>query len=285
MALVIRPITLADVPEASRICHEAFRAIAVHHNFPPDFPDPGVAAGLFSQLIKHAGFYGVVAVLDGRVVGSKFVDERSPVVGLGPITVDPAVQNGGIGRALMQHMIDRTAEYGAPGRRLVQSGYHTRSLCLYTKLGFATREPLANMQGEPLGVTIPGYKVRPATAADAEACDRLCFTVHGHDRGRDLRDAIGQGTATVVERAGRITGYTTQIAFFGHAVGDSNDDIKALIGAAPSFAGPGFLLPSRNAELFRWCLSHGLRMVQPMTLMTMGLYNEPQGAYLPSVLF
>jgi hypothetical protein len=141
------------------------------------------------------------------------------------------------------------------------------------------------MQGEPLGVTIPGYKVRSATAADAEACDRLCFTVHGHDRGRDLRDAIGQGTATVVERAGRITGYTTQIAFFGHAVGDSNDDIKALIGAAPSFAGPGFLLPSRNAELFRWCLSHGLRMVQPMTLMTMGLYNEPQGAYLPSVLF
>jgi hypothetical protein len=26
-------------------------------------------------------------------------------------------------------------------------------------------------------------------------------------------------------------------------------------------------------------------VVQPMTLMTMGLYNEPVGAYLPSVLY
>ena len=109
--------------------------------------------------------------------------------------------------------------------------------------------------------------------------------MHGHERGGDLREAIGHGTAAVVERAGRITGYTTQIAFFGHAVGESNDDIQALIGAAKSFAGPGFLLPMRNAELFRWCLERGLRMVQPMTLMTLGLYNEPQGAYLPSILF
>jgi len=30
---------------------------------------------------------------------------------------------------------------------------------------------------------------------------------------------------------------------------------------------------------------NGLRVVQPMTLMTSGLYNEPAGVYLPSVLF
>lgn len=285
MALVLRPIQPADSAAAGAICHDAFRAIAERHNFPADFPDRDVATGLLSELSARPGFYGVVAVLDGRVVGSNFVDERGPVVGLGPITVDPSVQNGGVGGALMLHMIDRTAERGAPGLRLVQSGYHTRSLCLYAKLGFAPREALANIQGQPLGVAIPGCTVRPATAADAATCDRLCRAVHGHERGRDLREAIGQGTAAVVERAGRITGYTTQIAFFGHAVGESNDDIQALIGAAKSFAGPGFLLPIRNAELFRWCLEQGLRMVQPMTLMTLGLYNEPQGAYLPSILF
>jgi predicted N-acetyltransferase YhbS len=285
MALVIRPIAPADVPEAGRICHDAFRAIGAQHNFPPDFPDPDVAAGLLAHLSGNPGFYGVVAELDGRVVGSNFIDERSPIIGLGPITVDPAVQNRGAGTALMTHMIDRAAQNRAPGLRLCQSGYHARSLCLYTKLGFAVREPLANLQGPPIGIAIPGCTVRPATAADADACDRLCRQVHGHDRGGDLRDAIGQGTASVVERAGRITGYTTQIAFFGHAVGETNDDLKALIAAAQAFAGPGFLLPSRNAELFRWCLAHGLRMVQPLTLMTIGLYNEPQGAYLPSILF
>ena len=89
----------------------------------------------------------------------------------------------------------------------------------------------------------------------------------------------------IVEHAGRISGYATLIGFMGHAVGESNEDLKALIGAAEVFAGPGFLLPSRNSELFRWCLQHGLRVVQPATLMSLGLYNQPSGAFLPSILF
>jgi hypothetical protein len=100
-----------------------------------------------------------------------------------------------------------------------------------------------------------------------------------------MRDALRPGHAVVVERAGRITGYTSAIAFFGHTVGETNDDVKALIGAAPAFGGPGFLVPTRNGELMRWCLNKGLRIVQPMTLMTIGLYNEPAGAYLPSVIY
>jgi predicted N-acetyltransferase YhbS len=285
MALSLRPIQPADVSAAGRICHDAFKAIADQHNFPPDFPDRDVATGLLMRLSRAPGIYGVVAEHDGQIVGSNFVDERSPIVGLGPITVDPAMQNRGVGAALMRHMVERAARAGTPGLRLLQSGYHTRSLCLYTKLGFAVREPIACLQGPPLGLAVAGCTVRQATAADVAACERLCREVHGHERGGELRDAVDQGTASVVERAGRITGYTTQIAFFGHAVAETNDDLKALIAAAPSFDGPGFLLPSRNTELFQWCLAHGLRMVQPMTLMTIGLYNEPRGAYLPSILF
>jgi hypothetical protein len=113
----------------------------------------------------------------------------------------------------------------------------------------------------------------------------VCFKVHGHDRGPELLEAIRQGTATVVEHGGRITGYTTTVGFFGHTVGESNEELKALIGAAPSFPGPGFLLPTRNGEVLRWCLEQGLRVVQPMTLMSVGLYNEPRGAFMPSVLY
>jgi hypothetical protein len=58
-----------------------------------------------------------------------------------------------------------------------------------------------------------------------------------------------------------------------------------MIAAADEFAGAGILVPSRNSELFRWCLANGLRVVQPMTLMSLGLYNEPRGAFLPSVLY
>jgi len=82
-----------------------------------------------------------------------------------------------------------------------------------------------------------------------------------------------------------VSAYATIIGFFGHAVAESNDDLKALIAAAPEIAGPGILVPTRNSDIFRWCLNEGLRMVQPMTLMSLGSYNEPHGAYLPSILY
>ena len=62
-------------------------------------------------------------------------------------------------------------------------------------------------------------------------------------------------------------------------------DVKALIGAAENVSGPGVIIPTRNADLFRWCLSQGMRVLHPMTLMSTGLYSEPSGAYLPSVLY
>jgi hypothetical protein len=62
-----------------------------------------------------------------------------------------------------------------------------------------------------------------------------------HDRGGELNDAIRQGTAVVAESEGRIKAYASSIAFFGHAVGEANQDLQALIAAATEFQGPGFL--------------------------------------------
>ena len=124
-------------------------------------------------------------------------------------------------------------------------------------------------------------KVMPRIAATPQAHYQTMYARKA-DR---YRRAIEQGTASVVEHEGRITGYATDLAFFAHAVGETNRELMALIGAAPVFGGPGILVPVRNAALFQWCLDHGLRVVQVMTLMTVGLYNEPTGAYLPSVLY
>jgi predicted N-acetyltransferase YhbS len=285
MSIVLRTGTAADATACGTICYEAFKAVCTAHNFPPDFPSPEVASGLLSMLLAHPSFYSVVAETEGRIIGSNFLDERSCIVGLGPITVDPAVQNRGVGARLMQDALDRSGRRQAAGVRLLQSGFHNRSLCLYTKLGFRTREPVSVLQGKPLRQKIPGCEVRAATASDVAACNRICRQVHGFDRDGELRDAIEQKTALVVEHLGRITGYTTAIAFFGHSVAESNQSLMALIGAAPEFGGPGFLLPTRNHEVFGWCLEAGLKLVFQMTLMTIGLYNEPAGAYMPSVLY
>lgn len=281
----IRAMRQEDVETGGRICYEAFKGVADQHNFPPDFPSAEVAAGLLSQLLSRDDIYSVVAEVDGRVVGSNFLWETSVIAGVGPITIDPAVQNGAIGRRLMEDVMRRAEARRFAGVRLVQAAYHNRSLSLYTKLGFDTREPLSVLQGPPLGIEIAGHSVRPATEDDVDACNKLCLRVHGHDREQDLLFAIKQGTATVVEHGGRITGYATEVGFLGYSVAESNEDLKALIGAATSFPGPGLLLPTRNSELLRWCLQKGLRVVMPMTLMSTGLYNEPGGAFLPSVIY
>ena len=285
MDVVLRPATPADAEPCGRICYEAFRTIAERHGFPPDFPRPEMALAVMHRLLAHPGIHGVVAELGGRVVGSNFVDERTSIAGIGPITVDPAVQDRGIGRRLMEYVIARGDAERRPGIRLVQSGYHMRSLSLYTKLGFDPREPLLTMQGTPPGTRIPGRDVRPARGGDLAACNALATRVHGHDRGGELADAIREGIAAVVEHDGRISGYATAVAFFGHAVGETFEDVQALIAAAPGYAGPGFLVPTRAVALVRWCLVAGLRAVQPMTLMSRGLYNEPAGAWLPSIAY
>ena len=281
----LRPGRPEDANACGTICYEAFKAIATQHNFPPDFPSREVAVELLSMLLSHQGFYAVVAESDGRIVGSNFLDERSTIAGLGPITIEPSVQNSGVGRQLMEALLERAAQRHFPGVRLVQTAYHNRSLSLYAKLGFTIREPLAGMQGTPIRATVSGYAVRQAMEGDLAACNRVCTRVHGHNRNGELLDAIKQGTATLVEHDGRVTGYATAVGWFAHAVGESNEELKALIGAAPAYLGPGFLLPTRNTELFRWCLEQELRVMQVMTLMSIGLYNKPAGAYLPSILY
>ncbi len=281
----IRPATKDDAALCGQICYDAFSTINGAHGFPPDFPGPEGPTAVLTMMFSSPGCYSVVAEHGGRIVGSNCLDERSIISGVGPITIDPAAQNLGIGRKLMQAVIDRANQQGAAGIRLVQAAFHNRSLSLYTSLGFDVREPLSCMQGRTRERNVPGCTVRPARPADVDACNALARQVHGFDRGTELVQAVQQGAAKVVERGDRITGYSSDLAFFGHTTAETNLDLQALIASAESFGGPGILVPSRNSAVFRWCLSNGLRVVQPMTLMSVGLYNEPAGAWLPSIVF
>ena len=285
VTLTLRRGVPTDAKECGRIVFEAFKSIASKHNFPHDFPSPDVGAMLMSFLLTHPKFYSTVAELDGRIVGSNFLDERSEIAGVGPISIDPNIQGKGHGRILMEDVLVRARERKFPGIRLAQAAYNNQTLCLYTKLGFVTREPLSIMRGTPPDAKLAGYNVRRAELADVEICNQLCRKVHGHARAGEVEDAVREKTATVVERFGRVTGYATAIGFFAHAVSETDDDMMALIGAATEITGPGILVPTCNHALFTWCLANGLQLVHQMTHMSIGLYNEPKGAYLPSLLY
>ena len=281
----VREATPEDGDDCARIFYDAFASIATRHNLPIEPPSREFTRFMVEGMLANDGFVGLVADRGGEVLGSAFVDERTAIAGIGPVTIDPAAQDVGVGRRLMEAVLQRERDRGTAGVRLVQTAYHYRSLALYTKLGFVVREPLSVIQGTPPALSVPGLGVRAAREQDLAACNELCARVHGHHRGRELRDAIGAGTAHVVEHPGGICGYASGFGYGWHAVAETNQDLIALIGSAHAFMGLGILVPTRNAELLRWCLAHGLKLVQQSTLMTIGLYNEPSGAWLPSITY
>jgi predicted N-acetyltransferase YhbS len=287
MTVHIRVARPSDAEACGRIIYQAFEGIAGRHGFPPDFPGTAVAEGLASAFLANPTVFGVVAEEDRRVVGSNFLSEGDAIRGVGPITVDPQAQARGVGRQLMQAVLDRAN--GAAGVRLLQDAFNMRSIALYASLGFEVREPVLVMSGRPSAELPAGVTVRAMAAQDLEASDALCVRVHGFSRRGDLAGALGTSGPYVAERDGRITAYLTAPAFWiaNHGVAESEDDMRAVIaGAAAATAAPvSFLLPTRQAALFRWCLDRGMTAVKPMTLMTMGEYREPDRPYMPSVLY
>ena len=282
--ITYRSATPNDIERLGTIAYEAFYKVSTDHNFPPDLPTPEVGIGLAEMVVGRNDIFSVVAE-NGKILGSNFLWEADEIDGVGPITVDPAEQNSSIGRELMERVIRRSAEKGKAGIRLVQAAYHNRSLALYTKLGFDVVEPLSAINGNPFTAEIENRTVRELTTKDVEAANKLCIATHGISRKNEISGAAQAGSGLVVENDGKLSGYATLLGFFGHAVTSTNDDLKALIGSGREIAGVGFLLPTRNGDLLRWCFENGLRIVMPLSLMSKGYYQTPRNPFLPSILY
>jgi predicted N-acetyltransferase YhbS len=275
-----------DIEACAQILFDAFGGLHDHHRFQRDFPELEAAMGLMQAWIPHPSIWGIVAEIEGRIVGSNFLDERDPIRGVGPITVDPKGQNAGVGRKLMAAVMERGE--GALGIRLLQDAFHMRSLSLYESLGFEVKEPVAVITGNPRSEPVQEVEVRPLTEGDLDECAALCEKVHGFERKNELRDSIQAFAPFVAVHDRRITAYASSVTFWpmNHGVAASEDEMKALLrGAAAVVEEPlAFLVPLR-AGLLPWGLEEGLRLVKPMNLMALGEYQEPRGSWFPSVLY
>ena len=286
MNIRIREMRAEDVEVCGRICFEAFRGIAEAHNFRPDFPTPERAIQLMQMLFANVDVFSVVAESDGEVVGSNHLVEYDAIRAVGPITVDPSAQAKGAGRMLMEAVIERGKRSASV--RLVQDAFNTASLSLYASLGFEVREPLALMEGQLLGDVPSDVHADSAREEDYASCAELCRLVHGFDRLNELKHTPPFLTSFVAVREGRITAYASAPQFWAlnHAVAETLSDMCALLTGASNLMQSepiSFLLPTRQSSLFRWCLQRGLRVIKPLTLMSMGEYHEPRSCYLPSV--
>ena len=284
MALELVPATRERIPRLSRICHEAFSALHDRFGIERDIPNAEVGEMIISQTVERPDYTGVMAVLDGEVVGSNFLLHADEVAGVGPITVDPAVQSKGIGKALMQWVIDEARRREIRQVRLFQEALNTTSLSLCTALGFDWRDSAALMQATPAAEDDPA--VRPLEGRDLEAVAALSRESYGFSRAGDAAQLLEwQVPGFVRERNGEVTGYLFA-TLFGHAGAEGDEDLLSLAAQAARHLPPPlarFICPMGRPVLYRKALAEGHRTLKMLSYMSLGDFIPPQGFFFPSI--
>ncbi len=112
MELTLVTAELSHVDELGRILFEAYKDVADRHHFPPTVHSVGTSRQSISAMLRNSDTYGVTAVFDGDIVGGAFVTISDEVAGIAPVCVDVAFQGRGIGRSMMNRLLEYARTHG-----------------------------------------------------------------------------------------------------------------------------------------------------------------------------
>jgi GNAT superfamily N-acetyltransferase len=274
------------IPELAQICYDAFGELHERHQVLRDFPTLEFAQMVIGLFVTRPEIYGVAARVDGALAGSNYLSLLDETAGIGPISVAPGHQGKGVGRALMQAVMDEAERRKIRQVRLVQETANTTSAPLYAKLGFQVREPLALMTLTPAEAT--DTTVRAFQPDDFPILEELCRRHYKVSRLNELKFWTSLGLPLFVrERQGRVRGYFLP-GKLGHTVAETAADALALFGEAARVVPADqamMLCPMRPTELYHGALHAGHRVAKVLTLMTRGPYSAPDGAWTASYLY
>ncbi|MEK6702962.1 MAG: GNAT family N-acetyltransferase [Planctomycetota bacterium] len=286
MSITIRPVRADDIPTLAEICFEAFGTLQDRHGVERDFDSvqtAGMVVGMFASRPDFAGF--VAQDGSGRVLGSNFLQMSDAVAGVGPITIRPGEQSRGVGRELMEAVLDEARRRGIERVRLQQEAINTASLSLYTKLGFDWRAACSLMRLAP-GAR-EDARMRPVTEADLGSIGEISERQYGHSRVNEVRGFLAIGLPGFVLRreGGGDVGYYFA-GFLGHGFAQTPEDLADLVVFTARHSPPAIMkaiVPLGQHELHRRLLERGCRTLKLFNYMTVGPWEEPRGAWIPSV--
>jgi GNAT superfamily N-acetyltransferase len=262
----LKPLTAAELPAATGLS----QAVQWPHRL-EDW-----------QFVLALG-QGVAAFSGERLVGTAmWWTYAHAVTRVGLVLVEPKVQRAGLGRLLMEALLDRIAtpaivlnatDAGAP---------------LYRKLGFLETDAIIQHQGTigpvPLALLRDGERLRPLGRNDTArliACDAAAY---GVPRARVLEALIEQAEAVVLDNAGETTGFAFCSRFgrglvIGPVVARDRVAAKALIAHwAGSHAGTFVRIDvPASTGLSPWLDKLGLLRSDPATTMCRGTAPAPAG--------
>jgi GNAT superfamily N-acetyltransferase len=134
-APVIAALTEAQLPDATRIFRTAFGTWLGAPDPENFFADRDYVRGRWQS--PHVAALG--ASIDGRLVGSNFVTRWGSVGFFGPLTVEPALQDRGIARALLAATVTQFETWGTRCAGLFTFAESPKHVALYQKFGFMPR--------------------------------------------------------------------------------------------------------------------------------------------------
>lgn len=192
--VTVRPLQEADLVEADRIMRLAFGTFL-------GLPDPGGFMGDADYVRTRWAAdpaAALAAEVDGRLVGTNFVTRWGSVGFFGPLTVDPALWDRGVARALLNETMPIFDSWGVTHAGLFTFPQSPKHLALYQSYGFMPRF-LTPVLAKPLqGAETPEADCDTAgNSPDLDTVIAWCArvtdeTYPGLDVAREIRAAATQ---------------------------------------------------------------------------------------------
>lgn len=226
---------------------------------------------------------GFVAQENGTVIGTglcwKFGNAHSS---LGSIIVSPERQGKGVGRELMNLVLEEL------GERSILLSATPAGQPLYEKLGFVPTGTIVQHQGTmqptaPIALAA-GERIRPVAAGDLQALAALATRALGMPRDEVMAKLLNVAEGVLIERNGEAVGFSTIRRFGrGHVIGPvvapDTERAKALIAHWTEAYAGSFVRVDVTGEsgLSAWMESLGLALIEPGVSMARGQVPASDG--------
>ena len=294
MGLVIRPAEPRDVDRAGDVNFVAFYRTALVHGLPPVVTTPTESRRYIRYLLDFDPLGGIVAEEDDELIGVAWLHPRGAVATVGPVAVEPRRQGRGVGRRLLERLIE-IAGKGVPQIRLVQESYNAVSLALYLRTGFRVVAPLLELELPPdAPVAVPRVPPRVVIRAAADE-DRMRVVARdarafGAQRPQSVDLYLRRGRVLLAEEGGTLTGYAMAIgfdamAFLGSASADDADGLLVLLATLASELTARrqlvrTVVPATDRRLVDGLLGLGFRVFRACHYMVRGGGTAPPPNYV-----
>lgn len=301
-----RPLADEDREAYGKMLHSAFNTWYWSHGWGRDYftctPDE---AAVFYDIYNDLTPGHSVTYFDpetNAIAGACFYHPREHHVSLGIMAVNPDYFGLGVGRDLVNAIVDFTEKGGYKSLRLVSSAMNMDSFSLYNRSGLVPRvshnDMILKVPAGGMSVSAPGQgRVRDAVASDVDTMAQLEFELSGIARRLDYQYAIdnkrGYLHAAVIEaKGGGIDGFAISVQcpalnMIGPCVARNEEAALALVRRQlDHFAGqvPLFIVPMEKRHMVETLYGWGARNVETHLYQVRGDYSPCAGVNMPSFL-